>query len=95
MSVSYQEASFCHDCNRPLKYCACVLKERVALADARRHEALDEAYRLRRLWQSAAACLSNVQPKPRGEDERRMLQAAYAEDHGPFWAGTTDGWIKQ
>ncbi len=86
-------SEFCDDCNRPLEHCACVLKERVALADAGRDEAINEAYRYRRLWQAAAACLARHQPKPRGEDERRMLASAYAEDHGPFWAGTTDGWI--
>lgn len=85
----------CDDCNRPLEYCACVLKERVALADARRDEAIAEAYRARRLWQAAAACLAHHQPKPRGEDEKRLLALAYTEDHGPFWAGTTDGWIEE
>lgn len=73
------------------------LLERAKGAEAREAQAIDVAYGVRRLWQAAAACLSHHQHKikPRGPDERRMLEAAAAIDHGPFWAGTTDGWIAE
>jgi len=85
----------CDNCNRPTKYCVCIYRSRMETLDARVAEAIDEAYRLRRLWQAAASCLleNHRLIKPRGPDESRMMQHAERADLGVMWSGTTDGWI--
>lgn len=84
--------SHCNDC----KYvpCACVLLETVRLGEARSAKAVAEAERYRLLWQAAASLITYAgdKLKPRGQDERRLIDIAKHADHGRFWSGKTDGW---
>lgn len=83
----------CPDCGRDP--CACELIERANLAEANASKATSEAYRYRLLWECAASCLATnaKKIKPRGADERRMLEKANDAANGTFWSGLTDGWI--
>lgn len=75
-----------------------VYRERAALAERRLHDAVMEAARLRTLWEAAASCLQYNRArlaKARGVDEARLLALAEQADLGPFWAGTTAGWIEE
>jgi len=51
----------------------------------------------RDLWEAAASCLQHNRGTitPRGEDERRMLDAAERCMCGSFWSGQTDGWLPE
>lgn len=72
-----------------------LLEERAKLAEARTSAAIAEAYQYRRLWEAGASCLAKnaAKIKPRGEDERKILELAKGADHGVFWSGETKGWI--
>jgi hypothetical protein len=90
-------ADRCQHCDCPNQHCACVLRERVRSAERRENEAMSEAYRYRRLWEAAASCLAYNRDrlrKPRGEDERLLVENALSDMHGPFWSGKTRGWLQ-
>lgn len=70
-----------------------VLIARMQAAERREVEALDEAYRYRRLWEFAAAALVRVNYKPKGPDERRMMACAHSMPGGLNLSGKTDGWL--
>ena len=83
----------CPGCSRV--ECQCELLEQVRGCHKREAEAVAEAYRYRELWEAAAACLQHNRKriKPRGEDERLMLEAADRCLCGHFWSGKTSGWM--
>jgi hypothetical protein len=58
-------------------------------------EFLSEAARYRELWEAASSCLQHnmTKIKPRGQDEKRMLEEAAKSTCGLFWSGKTDGWL--
>lgn len=90
------EEARCDKCRRPTEWCACAEIAHGRECLKREQRAVEEAYRYRRLWQCAAACLAQNASKirARGADEARMLELAAQEDVGVFWAGTTKGWIE-
>lgn len=86
----------CPHCDCPNPYCACVLTTRLENQErlAAEHLALADHYRT--LWQHAAGFIMHHAPetKPRGPDERRMLEhaAQCMLDRGA-WSGKSNGWI--
>jgi len=74
-----------------------VLEERVRTAEERSAEAIAETYKWKELWNAAASCLQHnkAKIKPRGQDERRMLEAADKCTCGHYWSGKTNGWLPE
>lgn len=71
-------------------------QDQVKRAKKRELEAISEAQKYRELWNAAASCLAHNKDKirPRGEDERVIIQIASKSDHGHFWSGETKGWLE-
>lgn len=70
-----------------------VLAEQVESSRRRETEAVEEAYRYRRLWEFASAALVRANYKPLGPDERRMMAYARSMPGGLNLSGKTDGWL--
>jgi hypothetical protein len=73
-----------------------VLAARVQSAEADLHRQTERAYAAELLAQAAVSCLTHNKARlarPRGEDERRLIESLGATDMGPFWSGGTDGWL--
>lgn len=85
----------CESCNH--EPCACPSISRAEAAQARETEAILEAYKWRELWEAAASCIQHNRKliKPRGEDERRIIEAAEKCGCGHYWSGRTDGWLPE
>jgi hypothetical protein len=77
--------------------CFCVWIARAQGAEEREASAIAEAYKFRELWEAAASCLQHNRKKirPRGEDERRVLDIADKQMCGHFWSGKTNGWLPE
>lgn len=83
----------CPHCDCPNRHCACVLRGRVEFAEQGQRDALKRAAQAEALYNAAASCLrynADRLRKPRGEDERRLLEHAKATYSG-FDSGRTDG----
>lgn len=78
-----------HECPYP------ELCEQVRGSRRRERDAIAEAYLYRLHWQAAASCIAfNAgRLRPRGADERRVIETAKTANLGPFWSGKTDGWL--
>ena len=81
--------SICDQCN------AHNYKSQMESLDHKNTELLRDALYYRELWEAAASCLQHnmTKIKPRGEDEKRMLDEATNSTCGHFWSGKTDGWL--
>lgn len=94
------ESERCQTCDCPNQHCACVLRERLCSAERERDGAMRERAHWYTMFQATASIVAHSRDrlrKPRGEDERRVLEwidEAGAAGLGPFWSGRTDGWIK-
>jgi hypothetical protein len=85
----------CPDCHH--YPCACPLIEQARKSLKREADAIQEALLYRELWEAAASCLlyNRGKIKPRGEDERRLLDVAEKSMCGHYWSGATDGWMPE